>query len=257
MKKDAKYDSIVNVWAKFTKDIDPGRATLEVTLYKKLLSFFQVGEYCFMVLNFSTLELDYVSPSIEKILGYRTDEVNIKFYFDLIHPEDQIWFGNFEHEASKFLPTLSHKQLFDYKIQYDLRFRMKDGTYRRLLHQSLTIQQYEEGGIFRTLSLYTDITHLKPVGKPMLSFIGLNGEPSYINVQLGKPLIPFEDVLSKREKEVLRLMIEGKQNKEIAQILNISKLTVDKHRNNMLRRNNLKNSSELIGEAIRNGWIYV
>lgn len=50
-------------------------------------------------------------------------------------------------------------------------------------------------------------------------------------------------------------MIEGKQTKEIAQILRISKLTADKHRKNMIARNHLKNSAELIAEAIKNGWL--
>lgn len=255
MKQSAKYNSIMKLWSNLTKEIDPEKLQMELNVYKKLLNFFQIGDFYYMVLNFATLELDLVSPNIEKVLGYHPSEIDIKTYIGLMHPDDITWFGNFEHEASKFLPTLSYEQLFNYKVQYDLRFKRKDGRYLRLLHQSLTIQQYENGGIFRTLCLYTDITHLKPTGKPMLSFVGLNGEPSFVNVQLGEPLIPFKEVLSKREKEVLRLIIEGKQNKEIADILNISKLTVDKHRKNMINRNGLKNSGELISEAIKNGWI--
>ena len=61
--------------------------------------------------------------------------------------------------------------------------------------------------------------------------------------------------LTRREKQVLKLLIEGKLSKEISCILNISKQTVDTHRKNMLHKNNLSSTGELIGKAIRYGWI--
>lgn len=249
------YNSVLQLWTSLSKDIDPNQLKLELEVYKKLLNFFQVGEYFYVVFNLTIANLEYVSPNVEKILGYKSSEINLESYFNLIHPDDQPWFGNFENESAKFLTTLTREQLFNYKVQYDVRFRKKDGTYLRMLQQIITIQQYDDGGIFRTLGLITDISHIKPNGKPTLSFIGLNGEPSFINIQIGNPLIPFKEILSKREKEILRLIIEGKQNKEIADILKISKLTVDKHRKNMITRNNFKNSGELIAEAIKNGWL--
>ena len=36
---------------------------------------------------------------------------------------------------------------------------------------------------------------------------------------------------------------------------NISKQTVDTHRKNMVHKKHLNNTGELIGKAIRNGWI--
>ena len=49
--------------------------------------------------------------------------------------------------------------------------------------------------------------------------------------------------------------MEGKLSKEISDILNISKQTVDTHRKNMVHKKHLNNTGELIGKAIRNGWI--
>ncbi|MGQ7447597.1 response regulator transcription factor, partial [Streptococcus suis] len=95
---------------------------------------------------------------------------------------------------------------------------------------------------------------IKSFGKPSLSFIGLNGEPSFIDVQIGEPLFPFKEKLTKREKEILLHIIDGKLNKQIATILNISKETVDKHRKNMIEKANCSNSGELIAMAIKNGW---
>lgn len=255
MEENTNYNSVIQLWKGLGKEINHGEVLQQLEVYKKLLRFFQVGNFYYVILNLTSATFELVSPTINSVLGYDAEEIDIQFWIGLIHPEDQTWFANFEHETAKFLYALPHEKLFDYKVQYDLRFKKKDGTYCRILHQALTIEQYPEGGIYRTIGVETDISHIKLYGKPSLSFIGLNGEPSYIDVKIGEPLVPFKDVLSKREKEVLQLIIEGKANKEIAELLNISKLTVDKHRKNMILRNGFKNSSELIAESIKQGWI--
>jgi len=62
------------------------------------------------------------------------------------------------------------------------------------------------------------------------------------------------DKLSFREREVTKLIAEGKTNKEIAMLLFISTRTVEKHRSNILNKLNLKNTSQLIKYAIRKGY---
>jgi len=55
--------------------------------------------------------------------------------------------------------------------------------------------------------------------------------------------------LTKREKEILRHIAEGKSNKEISEILNISKFTVKTHRQNILRKLETNKLAELIKYA--------
>ncbi len=59
--------------------------------------------------------------------------------------------------------------------------------------------------------------------------------------------------LSEREKEIIRLIVQGKTSKEIAEFLCISKNTVDTHRRSILNKTKLKSSSELIVFAIEKG----
>jgi DNA-binding NarL/FixJ family response regulator len=58
--------------------------------------------------------------------------------------------------------------------------------------------------------------------------------------------------LSKQEKEIIRLIIEGKTSREIADELFISKTTVDTHRRNINRKLEISNSSSLIKFANEN-----
>ena len=62
-------------------------------------------------------------------------------------------------------------------------------------------------------------------------------------------------VLSKREKEVLKLIAEGLTNIEISKNLFISIDTVDTHRKNLHTKLNVKNTAMLIRYAINNGYI--
>ena len=59
--------------------------------------------------------------------------------------------------------------------------------------------------------------------------------------------------LSKREIEVVELICEGKQNKEIGEILFISTRTVETHRKKIAKKTNAKNVAEVVIFAIRTG----
>jgi len=63
------------------------------------------------------------------------------------------------------------------------------------------------------------------------------------------------ELLTTREREVLQLLAEGKSNKEVAAILNLSLYTVETHRGNILQKLNLHSGAELILYAIRKGVI--
>jgi len=56
-------------------------------------------------------------------------------------------------------------------------------------------------------------------------------------------------VITRREKEVLKLIAEGLTNKEMAEKLFISTTTVDTHRNSLLSKFNVKNTANLIRQA--------
>ncbi len=63
------------------------------------------------------------------------------------------------------------------------------------------------------------------------------------------------ELLTTREREVLQLIAEGKSNKEIANLLNLSLYTVETHRTHILQKLNLHSVPELILYAVRKGII--
>jgi DNA-binding NarL/FixJ family response regulator len=63
------------------------------------------------------------------------------------------------------------------------------------------------------------------------------------------------DTITPREKEVLKLLGEGYQNKEISDLLHISVKTVEKHRANIMNKLNLHNAAALTAYAIEHGLV--
>lgn len=61
------------------------------------------------------------------------------------------------------------------------------------------------------------------------------------------------DTLTTREKEILHLAVEGKNNSEIAAKLFISPRTAETHRSNMMRKLSLHTQTELIKYALKKG----
>jgi len=59
------------------------------------------------------------------------------------------------------------------------------------------------------------------------------------------------ELLSDREKEVIHLLAEGKTNKDVATILQISPYTVETHRNHIMQKLNLHNTAEIVLYAVR------
>ena len=59
------------------------------------------------------------------------------------------------------------------------------------------------------------------------------------------------DLLTDREKETLQLLAEGKSNKEIARILDLSLYTVETHRSNIMEKLNLHSAAEIILYAVK------
>jgi DNA-binding NarL/FixJ family response regulator len=61
-------------------------------------------------------------------------------------------------------------------------------------------------------------------------------------------------ILSAREKEIAKHIVDGKSNKEIAQLEFISVNTVDFHRKNLFRKFKVRNVAELVREVIEFGY---
>lgn len=61
--------------------------------------------------------------------------------------------------------------------------------------------------------------------------------------------------LTNREREILRLIASGKTNKEVAEALFLSIRTVETHRANLMKKLNLRKTTDLLQYAIKEGYV--
>jgi DNA-binding CsgD family transcriptional regulator len=254
--KPSLYLSAKKVWEKaiksdiiYTKDI-----ALSIEPHKRLLNILQTGRHYYMIFNVLQMELELISPDIKNVIGYSPEEINTSFFLDLIHPDDKAYFLNYENKLTEFFNQLSLDKRGSYKCQHDYRIKTKTNNYIRLLHQIVPLE-FDENNYYRSLVLHTDITHIKESGIPSFSIIGFGDEPSYYNVEITETLKKSFEIFTKREKDILKCILEGKKSKMIAEELYISLHTVNTHRKTILRKATCKSPIDLISKSIKEGWI--
>jgi two-component system, NarL family, response regulator NreC len=104
-------------------------------------------------------------------------------------------------------------------------------------------------------SVETDILHAVAAvmkGKPFFSpAITETLLEDYVRLMNQQGVQDSYELLTAREKEILQLLAQGKTNKEVAALLDVSVYTVESHRANMMQKLNLRNTAEIVLYAVR------
>lgn len=78
---------------------------------------------------------------------------------------------------------------------------------------------------------------------------------AFLKSRTEKPAVSGYDLLSEREQQVFRLLVEGRSTSEIADVLCISPKTVEKHRANIMKKLDIHNIVAMVKYAIKIGLI--
>jgi|WetSurMetagenome_2_1015567.scaffolds.fasta_scaffold59898_2 DNA-binding NarL/FixJ family response regulator len=103
--------------------------------------------------------------------------------------------------------------------------------------------------------LFSAIEHIKN-GKIYIS-PGLADQSmqNWARMRRGEEDSQHVESLTVREREILKLIAEGKSNKEIGDLLFISVRTVERHRANTMSKLNIRKTAELVQYALRKHYI--
>lgn len=101
--------------------------------------------------------------------------------------------------------------------------------------------------------LLTAISRIQAGRNYISPFLADDFADDVINVYRKEKKSPFQE-LTRREREILQLVVDGFTSKQIADTLGLSPRTVDHHRSNLLRKFGMSNSVDLVNFAVRNGF---
>lgn len=218
-------------------------------------SIVSTGPFYYYVIDFYDMSLSNVSASIEEVHGLVAETVTFNDVLQTIHPDDIDFVASAEAFLGKFFrERISREKLLSYKMNYSFRSRMKEGEYALLNHQAILLSLDENGRSGKSLNIHTRIDHLSHLNTGKISLIGLNGEPSYMNMSLTGEIRSLPH-FSKREIQILKLISEGLSSNEISEKLFIAAMTVKKHRQNILDKTDCRNITQLINECTLQGLI--
>lgn len=249
-----KIKKLVEIWKEIPKVESSLNKFDHQDKIKNYIDIFHIGEYFYLIFNTNSAKAEFVSDEIQKVLEIQPSEFNLELFFENMHPEDFEYYQHYEKSAVDFFSKLPAESFFNYKFSYDFRIKTGSGKIKRILQQIIPIQYFPEGGA-KTLGIFTDITHLGITGIPKLSFIGMNGAPSFFNYHLTTDFHRIDRIFTKRENEILDQVIKGKKSEQIAKELNLSVYTIQTHRKNILRKSGCETLNELISTSIREGWV--
>lgn len=146
-------------------------------------SIISTGPFYFYVIDFFDMSLSHISPAIAEIHGFDPVTVSFNDILGAIHPEDFDFVTKAEALSTDFFYNkVGYEKILNYKTSYSFRFRLKNGEYALFNHQSLMLSLDDNGGLGKSLNIYTRIDHLSNLNTNKISFIGLNGESSFMNL---------------------------------------------------------------------------
>ncbi|HMQ05658.1 MAG TPA: LuxR C-terminal-related transcriptional regulator [Saprospiraceae bacterium] len=195
----------------------------------------------------------YTSYNFTEILGYDLDSIQSlgnDYFNQRIHPDDMIELLKNGIRIIQLYFQLPLNERPFYKFVTEYRVLGIDGNYVRVIEQQQSLETDARGNIWLALG----ILDLSP---DQSNFTGIKSH--MYNFKTGEFLLKFPDFqtqsppLSKREKEILKLVKAGMLSKEISDMLSISVHTVNTHRQRILEKLGANNSMEASSFASRLG----
>jgi two-component system response regulator DegU len=134
---------------------------------------------------------------------------------------------------------------------------LRSGAYGYLLKEMEASDLVEAVRIVANGGAYI---HPKVTGKVVEEFRRLSGQEEAMELQIGNQErnpanSKLIESLTRREREVLQLMAEGKSNRVIGDTLFISEKTVKNHVSSILQKLDVQDRTQAVVVSIKNGWV--
>ncbi|MEC4115086.1 LuxR C-terminal-related transcriptional regulator [Myroides pelagicus] len=192
----------------------------------------------YFIVNCQVNNTEYISSSILEVLGYSAEEFNMNLFTSLMHPDDLDYRNKCEYHTAELRKHVSYTALSQYLVSYSFRLKTKQGHYITIKQEYQTIETDKYGRMLKNFVHHEIIEDYKT--RPESDF-------QIIDKQKNR-CINFNTKfkLTKREVEILDLIHEGYQSKEISDMLNISHHTTQTHRKNILSKTKCSSLIEVL-----------
>ncbi|WP_445749820.1 LuxR C-terminal-related transcriptional regulator [Polaribacter sp.] len=235
------------------KEIFSSYPNIEVKEHiKKLIeldSYYPYNTTFFCITNTVNQNFEYVSKNFTACTGLSRDEMvqgGMNFFWSLFHPEDiNLWLECLKDLMVFTMNNLSDEQRKRMSYTWNYRIKNAKGKYISIIQNTTPLQFDNQNKPIIGLAHYTVLNEdLKMDICASAKYLNQNNEYEtlyYKNISSQNLL----DVISNRERDIIRLLLLQKTSIEISESLHISKHTVDTHRRNILKKLQMSSTFEL------------
>lgn len=249
LKKQDKYTKFFKEWKEqeFKGVVDEQKLKEELAALSKTIGI-QEGLVlaCF---DYRNLSLAFFTGNVEKLSGYPESmfrDKGMETSFTMIHPDDRPELFRFQKIVFDAFHSLSIPERHTFEFSYTTRWVHR--TTQEVIWMTSKVRPYvidEAGNFIMDLHIIIQLLTLPKVKGYDWNYSYTKEDGSRIFVSKNSPTDKAVHLTTK-EREIVVLILEGKESKEISGLLNISVNTVATHRKNILRKLGAKNVGEMV-----------
>ncbi len=205
----------------------------DLAFYKLILDKLPANVYVNQIddlVDFTSSKNIYFNPQALGQLSYTREEIDRmghEFFFKVMHPDD----FKVGPDSISFLDMKEGESYGGFQ-----RILYKDGNYHWNYGYSAVLE-WKDGKPWRFVNCNIDVDNQMSTLEQFLQLVRENNT-------LRKKLVL--QILTRRELEVAKLIAGGNTDKEISAALFISLKTAKTHRNNIIKKLNLRNTADLV-----------
>lgn len=215
-----------------------------------------IGRYFVLASNMQTWDIELVSGDCFQLTGYQPEEVEslkAQFMMDYTTTTDLPFCLNVVKLGMQYLHQRPKEERELIYAVYFYRAKKKDGQIITVQQQSIPVLFDEHKVPYIFSNIFTDISFLGVSNIPQALMVNKYTDELFHIQPQHLDLVKIEELFSRREKDVIQLLINGNNSRQIGELLHISMETVRTHRKNVLKKAGLNTTAELVGYALMHG----
>lgn len=249
LKKQDKYTKFFKEWKEqeFKGEVDEQKLKDELASLSKTIGISEgLVIACF---DYRNLNLAFFTGNVEQLSGYPESmfrNKGMETSFTMIHPDDRPELFRFQKIVFDAFHSLSIQERHTFEFSYTTRWVHR--TSQDVIWMTSKVRPYvidEAGNFIMDLHIIVQLITPPKAKNYDWNYSYTKEDGAKIFVSKNSP-IDKAIKLTTKEKEMVDLILEGKESKEISELLNISVNTVATHRKNILRKLGARNVGEMV-----------
>ena len=248
--KDSLFHQLRNRWSSFIQEPTEDQFNVDIFTKFPFLKYIESENVAYSILNNVSFEIEHHSRNFFDVLGLSKIDFEkygtSTFIEAVVHSQTNYFSVLPKYFKDYWMDTPEDKRKDIIRKTIGLSFKHNDKGIIRLIVQTYILDVNTLNAPTYLFVTYHDVTYMLKDDFYWIRYTCVDKSIKPLVYHDGQKEVLKDDIISVREKEILKLIIDGKTTDEIADSLFISRVTVNNHRQNMLNRVGAKDTTALI-----------